>query len=307
MAVGAFASERPGDAEVSGAGGDKLQVALVMKDLVNPFFLDMKDGGQAAADEYGVEFSYYAPEKYAVENQIRIMEDLIQKGVDGIVICPIDGDGIVSGVERAVAAGIPVMGCNTRVNSDQVIGFAGIDHFTSGRALATYFVGRLNGEGNVVILEGTTGASSAIEMLAGVHEIIDQYPGINVLASTTAKYNRELAMQVMEDLLIRYPDIDAALCMNDVMALGAKEAILESGRQIMVGGINALPEAIEAVSNGEMEVTIDASGYIQGKVATELLCDYLVNGTPVPADTKIGVGEAEAIYLANLQEYMANR
>lgn len=286
---------------------DKYHVAVVVKDMVNPFFIDLVDGAAAACAKYGVEMSSFAPEKYSVELQIRIMEDLIEKRVDAIVITPIDGKGIVSGVERANQAGIPVMGCNTRVLGGEILGFAGIDHVSSGRAMGEYFVERLNGKGDIVILEGTTGASSAQEMLQGVHEIIDNYPEINVLASTTAKYNRQMGMQVMEDLLTRFPKIDAALCMNDSMALGAKEAVLEAKRDVLVGGINALPEALEAVKNGEMDVTVDSSGYIQGYVATELVCKYLTTGEKPPAETKIGVGKAQAVHAGNIDAFMAER
>ena len=295
--------QKDSTAEKSG----KKQIAMVVKDMTNPFFLDMKEGGANACKKYGVEFTCLAPEKYAVELQIRIMEDMIQKKVDALVVCPIDGNGIISGVERANAAGIPVMGCNTQILGGKILGFAGIDHISSGKALGAYFAHKLNGKGDVVIIEGTTGASSSQEMLQGIHLEIDKYPGIKVLASTTAKYNRETAMKVMEDLLTRFSKIDAVLCMNDVMALGAKEAVREAKRTIMVGGINALPEALEAVKKGELEVTVDSSGYIQGYVATELACKYLISGEKPPAETKIGVGEAQAISKANLDQFMKAR
>jgi ABC-type sugar transport system substrate-binding protein len=280
---------------------------MIVKDMVNPFFIDMKEGGAAACVKYGVDFTCLAPEKYSVELQIRIMEDLVEKQVDGIVLCPIDGAGIVAGVERANKAGIPVMGCNTRILGGETIGFAGIDHVSSGIAMGEYFVDRLGGKGDVIILEGTTGASSSQEMLQGLHQVIDKYPDINVLTSTTAKYNRQMAMQVMEDMLTRFPRIDAVMCLNDSMALGAKEAVAESRRDIMIGGINALPEALEAVKNGELEVTVDSSGYIQGYVATELACKYLLNGEKPPEETKIGVGKAQAIHAGNIDEFLAVR
>ena len=296
-----------GQTEAAAPAAKKPHVALIVKDMTNPFFIDMKEGGAAAAKKYGVDFTCLAPEKYTVELQIRIMEDMIEKKVDAIVIAPIDGNGIISGVERANAAGIPVMACNTEVLGGKLLGFAGIDHVSSGRALGEYFAEKLQGKGDIVILEGTTGASSAQQMLQGVHEIIDQYPGIKVLASTTAKYNREMGMKVTEDLLTRFPKIDAILGINDVMALGAREAVREAKRNIMIGGINALPEALEAVKKGELEVTVDSSGYIQGYVATELTCKFLLTGEQPPAETKIGVGKAQAIHAGNIDQFLQAR
>ncbi|MGB4573271.1 MAG: sugar ABC transporter substrate-binding protein [Rectinemataceae bacterium] len=296
-----------GQAAPKPANGKKFNIVLIVKDLTNPFFTDMRDGGAAAAKKYGVDITCLSPEKYTVDAQIRIMEDMIEKKVDAIVIAPIDSNGIVSGVERANAAGIPVMACNTAILGGKLLGFAGIDEISSGKSLGEYFVKRLNGKGNIVILEGTTGSSTAQAYLNGVHEAIDKYPDIKVLASTTAKYNREMGMQVMEDLLTRFPDIDAALCMNDVMALGAKEAVQEARRKVLIGGINALPETLEAVKRGEIEVTVDASGYVQAYIATELTCKYLLTGEIPPAVTKIGIGNAQAISAANIDQFLKSR
>jgi len=177
----ALAAKAPGD----------VHVALVVKDLTNRFFVEMKWGGEAAGKQHGIKVTVLAPEKYAVDNQIRIMEDLIQKKVDAIVIVPIDGAGIVSGIERANKARIPVFNLNTLATGGEVIGFAGIDHVQLGRIQGQWAVDKLKGKGNVVILEGTTGASSAIERQQGVTEELKKSPGGKVLASTTAKYNRQ--------------------------------------------------------------------------------------------------------------------
>ncbi len=292
-------------AEKESAESDVPHVVLIVKDLTNPFFVDMKVGGQAAADAYGVEYTCLAPEKYSVENQIRIMEDLVEQKVDGIVIVPIDGKGIVSGIERANEADIPVMNCNTLAAGGDIIGFAGIDHVSMGVAMGEYFAEKLNGEGKIVIIEGTSGASTSIDRIVGIHSVIDDYPGIEVLASTTAQYNRQQGMQVMEDLLTRFPVIDAALCVNDAMALGAKEAVLDARRDVMIGGIDAIPEALAAIESGEMECTVDSNGYGQAYVAVELLIKYLLEGEMPPEETKIGTGEAYAISADNLAEFKA--
>jgi ABC-type sugar transport system substrate-binding protein len=130
-----------------------VHVALVVKDLTNRFFVEMKWGGESAGKQHGIQVTVLAPEKYAVDNQIRIMEDLIQKKVDAIVIVPIDGAGIVSGIERANKARIPVFNLNTLATGGEVIGFAGIDHVQLGRIQGQWAVDTLKGKGNVVILD----------------------------------------------------------------------------------------------------------------------------------------------------------
>jgi ribose transport system substrate-binding protein len=287
-----------GAAGAAKAPGD-VHVALVVKDLTNRFFVEMKWAGEAAGKQHGIKVTVLAPEKYAVDNQIRIMEDLIQKKVDAIVIVPIDGAGIVSGIERANKAKIPVFNLNTLATGGEVIGFAGIDHVQLGRIQGQWVVDSLKGKGNVVILEGTTGASSAIERQQGVMEALKKASGIKVLASTTAKYNRQQAMKVMEDLLTRFPQIDMVLCANDAMALGAKEAIKDARRTMGVVGIDAIPEALEAVQKGEMAGTVDSNGFDQGFVAVDLTAKYLLKDQKPPKDTLVGSGMASVITKEN--------
>ncbi|MFA5603154.1 MAG: sugar ABC transporter substrate-binding protein, partial [Bacilli bacterium] len=125
---------------------DNLHVALIVKNLSNPFFVYMKWGGEAAANKYGVDYTCLAPEQDGnVEAQIRIMEDLIQKGVDAIVVVPIDSRGIVAGIERANKAGVPVFVSNTRALGGEFLSFAGIDHTAMAEEMARYVVKSLNG------------------------------------------------------------------------------------------------------------------------------------------------------------------
>lgn len=284
-----------------------MHVVLIVKDLTNPFFVDMKKGGAEAAAKYGVKYTCLAPEKYSVDNQIRIMEDLIEQRVDAIVLVPIDGKGIVSGIERANKAGIPVFNCNTRAASGEIIGFAGIDHIALGEALGQFAVDATGGQGKIVILEGTTGSSTARDRLIGMHNSIDKHSNIEILASTTAKYNRQMGMKVMEDLLIRFPEIDVALCANDAMALGAKEAVKDAKRKIKLAGIDAIPEALDAVVSGEMAATIDSNGFGQAYTAVDLTCKYIVNGVMPPPETKIGTGGAKIITKANVEEFKKSK
>lgn len=286
-----------------------MQVVVVIKDLLNPCFIDMKWGGFAAAKQYGIQYNCLAPEKYSVDNQIRIMEDLAQKKVDAIVLIPIDGKGIISGIERANKAGVPVFICNTRAEGGETLGFAGIDHKAMGVTVGAYVANRLKGKGQIVILEGTTGASTAIDRLEGVMESLKKYPDIKILASTTAKYQREMGMKVMEDLLIRFPKIDAVIGINDAMALGAKEAIKDANRlnEMIIAGIDATPEGIDNLKNGELTATVDANCFWQAFVSVDLTCQYLLKGTKPAKDTKIGSGMPEVITKDNLEKFLKFR
>jgi ribose transport system substrate-binding protein len=285
-----------------------IHVALIVKNLVNPFFVYMKYGGQAAANKYGVQFTCLAPEKLGdVEAQIRIMEDLIQKGVDAIVVVPIDSRGIVSGIERANEAGVPVFVSNTRAHGGEIMAFAGIDHVAMAREMGKYVVEKLGGKGKIIELEGKTGAQSSIDRGVGFKEVFSNEPGIKILAKTPADYNKTKAMRVMEDLLVRFPEIDAVVCYNDSMALGAIEAIKIAGRldEIMVTGTDANKDALESIQKGELTATVDSDPFSQTFVPVEAAIRYLLYGEVPPEEIIVGEGTPTVVDSENIEEFLA--
>ena len=284
-------------------------VVQVVKFLTNPFFIECKWGGQAAANKYGVKYECLAPEKYSVENQIRVVEDLVQRGVDGIVLNPIDGKGIVAGIKQANKAGVPVMIVDTKAEGGDLLGFVTISNTELGRVIGRHVAETFGGKANIVIIEGTTGASSAQERHAGLMEEFAKAPGIKVMQSTTANWQRQDAMRVAEDMLVRYPDLDAIVCHNDIMALGAIEAVKEAKRmkQVVVFGMDAIPEAIDSILAGELAATVEGMGFQQAFAAVEMTCQYLLEGI-VPAKGTIYLEDAPtAISARNVESWLEQR
>lgn len=258
--------------------GKKLTIALVTKALNNPFWGMMKDGAEKVAMENGVEFIYLAPTKANnLEEQTRLMEDLIQRKVDGIVVVPVDSDGIVPVIKRANNAGIPVALANTNANGGQVVTFSAIENYDAMIMVAEYMAGKLKGRGKVIILEGTAGAQTTTDRLRAINDVLKKYPGISVLASQTADNQRAKGLQVMENLAQTYSAIDAVLCTNDEMALGAVEALDAAHRldKIMVSGFDANNDALKAVMDGRIAVTMDQNPQKQAGDAVQALLDYL--------------------------------
>ncbi|MCJ7788803.1 MAG: sugar ABC transporter substrate-binding protein [Candidatus Atribacteria bacterium] len=293
-----FAEKSPSD----------LHVALLVKNLVDPFFVYMKYGGQAAANKYGVQFTCLVPEKSGdVEAQIRIMEDLIQKGVDAIVLVPVDSRGIVSGIESANKAGVPIFVANTRALGGEFMTFAGIDHTAMARAMGKYVVEKLGGKGKIIQLEGKTGAQSSINRSIGFKEVFSNEAGIEILAITPADYDKAKAMAVMEDLLVRFPNIDAVIGYDDGTALGAIEAIKMAGRldEILVTGTDAIKEALASIQDGELTATVDGDPFNQAFVPVEAAIQYLLYGKVPPKEIIIGGGSPTIIDKNNVNEFLA--
>jgi len=259
-----FAAKKPEDVKIS----------LIVKNFVNPYFIAMGDGAEAAAEKYGVVLEQYAPERPDdVEQQIRIVEDIIQRKDDGIVIVPVDSQGIVPGILKANQMGVPIVVADTRAEGGDYIAFVGVDSIGAAKLVADWGAKKLNGKGNVVILEGTPGSGTGIDKVFGFQWVVKQYPDMVLLDSQTAMFNRVKGMELMENYLTRFPKIDGVFACNDQMSLGAIEAIEASGRadEMIVVSINGEPDALQAIKDGKMDATLYLDPYGQSYAATELL------------------------------------
>ncbi|MGI6130948.1 MAG: sugar ABC transporter substrate-binding protein [Bacillota bacterium] len=268
----------------SPASAKQYTVGLIVKNLVNPFWNYMKQGAEDVGRELGVNVITLAPIKADnVEEQIRAMEDLIKRKVDGIVLVPADSNGIVPGILKANAAGIPVITSNTRAFGGNVISFVGVENYDAAYSVATHVAEQLHGKGQVVILEGVPGAQTAIDRKKGFDDALAKYPGIKVLASQPAKFQRAEGMLVMENLIQRFPNFNAVICGNDEMALGAIEALDAAGRLkgTIVSGFDGNRDAMMSIAEGKLMVTLYQNPQAQAGDAVRALIDH-IEGRPVP-------------------------
>jgi len=272
----AAAEEAP--AEEAAAPAEPLTFGLVTKALNNPFWEMMHEGALSVAEANSVELVYLAPTKANnLEEQTRLVDDLIAQKVDGIVLVPVDSTGIVPAIERANEAGIPVALANTKATGGEFITFSAVENYDAMSMLAEHAVKTIGESGKVIILEGTAGAQTAIDRKAGVDDTLAKYPDIEVLASQTADFQRAMGLTVMENLLQAYPEITAVIACNDEMALGAIEALDAAGRlaDTMVFGFDGNNDALNAVSEGRMLATCHQNPQLQAGDAVQALLDYL--------------------------------
>jgi len=264
--------------------GKKLTIALVTKALNNPFWGYMKEEFEKVCIANGVDSIYLAPTKANnLEEQTRLVEDLIQRKVDGIVLVPVDSDGIVPVIKRANAAGVPISLANSKAFGGQVVTLSAIENYDAMIQLAEYMMGRLNGRGKIIVLEGPAGAQTNTDRLKALKDVLKKYPNVTVLASQTADFQRAKGMQVMENLAQTYSNFDAVISMNDEMALGAIEALDASKRlgKVLISGFDASDAALQAVYDGKMAVTMDQNPRKQAGDAAQALIDF-INGKKVP-------------------------
>jgi ribose transport system substrate-binding protein len=240
-------------------------IAVFTKNQTNPFFQAVRVGADAAAKQLNAQVVHYIPTKPdSIPEQLSQVEDVIVKKPDAIVFTPVDYKAMVPIVEKINQAGIPVVNITDRSAGGKFVAFVGADDYSLGLETARYLVKALGGKGNLVVLEGVKGALTNIDRVRGFNDAISEAPGMKLLASQPANYQRLQALQVMENLLQSYPSIDGVLAANDAMATGAIEALDGAARKSLVTGINGTQEAIDAIKSGKLLATGDYNAFQQG-------------------------------------------
>lgn len=190
--------------------------------------------------------------------QVSDVESLLAQNIDVLMISPLTEQALTPVVKDAMAAGIPVIALDRKVNTD-VTTYITAQNEPIARQAGEFFVDKLAGKGNIIQIEGTAGASSAVERKRGFEEVIATHPDMKIVATQNADYLRENAAKFMEDVLQRFGpgQINGVYAHNDEMALGAIKAIEAAGRQkeIMVTGLDGQNNAIQAVADGKLFAT----------------------------------------------------
>ncbi len=265
-------------------------VALIMKTLNNPFFIEMQKGAEEAAERLSVNLIVQAAEREVdVEKQMQIIENLIQRKVDVICVSPSGSKEIVPAIVKANKANIPVIIVDTRVDAEalqeagaRIAAFIGSDNVEGGRIAGEYIVKKLGGQGKVAVLEGIPGHETGDARLKGFHQAVDHESGIEIVVSQTANWERDQGFNVFQNILQSNPEVQALFACNDMMALGAIEAIAAARKsgEIIVVGFDAVEDARESIQKGEMEGSIAQYPSAMGKLAVETAVD-IINGQTV--------------------------
>lgn len=236
------------------------------------------------------------------DTQIAQVESLLTSKVDGLLIVPIDSDALASSIEKVSGAGIPCVAVHTTVNTDKLDAFVGSDNVTVGEEIASWIADKLDGKGNVVILEGAYGSAQA-ERTRGIANVLAENPGLNQLAKSTAGWSRETAKTLMKSWLQKYGDeIDAVLAENDEMGLGAMEAILAQnlGKKILVTGIDGFSdEVLAAIKDGTYDCTYFQDADAQGRSGVDTMAKILA-GEPYEKELWIPFQE---VTISNVDHY----
>lgn len=254
--------------QTTGNTDGKVTVGLAVSTLNNPFFVSLKEGAEKAAKEAGVELLVVDAQDDTAK-QISGVEDLIQKKVSVLMINPTDSAAIVTAVEAANKANIPVITVDRAAEGGQVVSHIASDNAAGGKMAGEFILEKLGGKGNIVELQGIAGTSAARDRGQGFHDAIDNKEGIKVVASQPADFDRAKGLSVMENILQGNKDIQAVFAHNDEMALGALQAVEAQGKDVLVVGFDATDDAVKAVQDGKMAATVAQKPAAIGETALQ--------------------------------------
>lgn len=267
-------------------------VALVLKTLNSPFFIEMQRGAQAEADRQGITLVVQAAEREVdVDKQMQIIENLIQTKVGALAITPSGSKEIVPAIAKANAAGIPVVIVDTRVDPAaakeagiKIETFVGSDNYEGGKVAGQHLVEVSGGKAKVALLEGIPGHETGDSRLRGFRDAVKAHPGIQVVASQTANWERDQGFNVFQNMLQAHPEIDTLFACNDMMALGALEAIQAAGKtgKVRVIGFDAVDDARKAMTAGTMVASVAQFPADMGRLAVESAAQLIRGQKPPP-------------------------
>jgi ribose transport system substrate-binding protein len=268
----------------SRVNADGERVAVFTKNQTNPYFTMLRMGADNAAKQMNARVTQYVPTRPdSIPDQMSQIEDVITKRPDAVLFAPVDFKAMSPGVLKLNAANIPVVNITDRVEKGRIVTFVGVDDYSVGLATARTLFRKMNGTGGIIILEGVRGVLTSVERQRGFKQALTEFPGIRLLASQPANYQRLMALQVTENLLQSHPDIAGVLAANDAMALGALEAMDGANRKVFAVGINGTKEAMDAIKAGRLLASGDNNGFVQGCVGT-MAAIRTLRKLPVPKD-----------------------
>lgn len=281
LLMGACSTESPvsegNDNEGTEGSSEDFTVGFSVSTLNNPFFVTLEEGAEVKASELGLELVTVDAQDDS-SKQISDVEDLIQRGVDLIIINPTDSSAVTAAIEAANNADIPVITVDRGADGGEVVTHIASDNIAGGE-LAGELMVELVGEGaKVAELEGIPGSSAARERGEGFNNIAED--SLDVVAKQTANFDRAEGLTVMENILQGNSDIEGVFAHNDEMALGALEAIEAAGEDIVIIGFDATTDAVEAVGEDRMAGTVAQQPTIIGYEALEA-ANSVLNGEDV--------------------------
>jgi D-allose transport system substrate-binding protein len=261
---------------------EEIRIGVLVKTLINDFWLDLKNGYEDAAAEYGVSVQVFAaPSEGDLLVQKQILDDMVAQEFDVIIVSPITDSNLLPGLTAATEAGIPIINViDAYINPElqarhdiEIATFISTD-FAENTRLAVDYVAELLGDdgGEIMHIMGLPGNPSAEDRRRGYEEQVAEYPQLESIGVWPGDWDRAKSMNVAADVLQSNPNLKAIVGANDTIALGALQAVRNAGKedQVIVAGVDAIPDAIRSIMDGGLVSTVAFFQYQAAYTAVEV-------------------------------------
>ncbi|KZK82825.1 D-ribose-binding periplasmic protein precursor [Pseudovibrio sp. Ad13] len=262
-------------------------LALVVSTLNNPFFVTLKEGAEARANELGYKIVVLDSQNDPAK-ELANVEDVLSKNVSILLINPTDSDAVSSSIRAANRKNVPVVTLDRGAARGKVESHVASDNILGGEMAGELIVETLRGSGKIVELEGVPGTSAARDRGTGFKKAMHGASGIELVAVQPADFDRTKGLNVMENILQAQPEINAVFAHNDEMALGAIKAIESANRDILVVGFDGTDDGVKAVEEGTMLATVAQQAGMIGSIGVDT-ADKVLKGEKVDAYTPVAL------------------
>jgi ribose transport system substrate-binding protein len=268
------------DAQAPAAAAKTLKIAVIPKGTTHEFWKSIHAGALQAARELGVEIIWKGPQKEDDRaQQITVVEDVISRGVDGIVLAPLDDRALIRPVQDAMRDKIPVVIVDSGLQGQDYISFVATDNYQGGVLAGRRMGGLLNGKGRLLVIRYQAGSASTTERERGFLETLErEFPGLTLLAKDQyAGPTTETAYQTAENLLSRFRDADGLFCPNESSTFGALRAVQEAGLagKIRFVGFDSSPKLVQALADGHLDALVLQNPVKMGYLGVRTIVQYL--------------------------------
>ncbi|MBL8345535.1 MAG: sugar ABC transporter substrate-binding protein [Rubrivivax sp.] len=266
-----------------------MKIAVFTKNLSNPAYAAARMGAERAAAMFGAEVRHYVPTiPDDPTQQSALVHQALADGADAFVFTPVHPTRVDDAVASIRRSGVPIFGFVNRMPEGQCVSYAGSSDARLAEDIAAHLFGYLSGRGDVVIVTGPTDSVTSIERVAAFEATARRHAGVRIVARCVGAYLREPAREAFAAVLREHPHIDAVLAANDIMAIGVLDALDAAGRRAVVVGVNAIPQAVQAVGAGRMLATADFNAMQMCFLATECAIRH-GRGEAVPHEIELPV------------------
>lgn len=267
-------------------------IAVIPKGVSHSFWLTVKAGADAAGKDFNVQIDWKGmATETDIAGQINIVEDAINRRVDGIVLAPSHGDSLVPMVQRAQREGIPVTIFDSGIATENYLSYVSTDNREGGAVAARRMGERLGGKGKVAILGVKKGSVSTDEREQGFEQTLkQQFPGIQIVQWLYGEASASKSLSTAEDILTTHPDLNGLFASNESSTVGAIRAVRQRnlGSQVVLVGFDATPDLINNVREGSIDSLVVQNPFKMGYEGVKTVVDKL-NGKEPPRRLDTGV------------------